>query len=257
MQRYLKSLLLTSTAIFAFSVQSFGQSTLLFETLSAPESGQTNFSTAVNPGQVGKALIQTFTSASAIQSITYRFDVPTSGSALLNAYFTEWNPATNRAVGSSIFSQQVTISGANNPTLSAAGATYNAVDFQFVLNATLTSSSTYAMILLAASATPSPSGFKLLNITDTDPFIYGEAFTRTGITNTSLAAGFAALTSLGGSAASGIGGPPGSDFGFSAISITIVPEPSTAAAAIVAGFLGVMVIRRRLQRTKVQPVTIA
>lgn len=254
MQAKFKNLLLAATAMFAFSVPSFGQSMLTFETITSPESGTTTFQ-SINPLTTGKALIQTFSSASHLQSLTYRFITPTTGSANFNAYFTQWNPLNNRAVtGASVLAQSFTVTGVTNPVTTAGDVIRNIVDFQLILNATLNSELTYAMILLAQPAAASPAGFALLNITDNDPFEYGSAFTRTGINNTSQAASFAGLTTT---TASALGGDFGGDYGFSAISITIVPEPSTAAAALVVGFIGIMVLRRRLQRNKVQPVTIA
>ena len=243
MQRYLKSLLLTSTAIFAFSVQSFGQ-LQSYETISAFTGSITSFT-------AGRALIQTFNSSILIDSLTYRFASASNSFAgtTLNAYFTQWNPTTNQVIGSAILSTSISVpsSASFSPFVAPSLAVYNGFDFTFNLNATTQSDLTYAMILVGTAFSP----IGLLNIDASDAFVYGDGRSRTGISTSSLSAGFTSLSSAG------VTTTPGFDWGFSQISIIAVPEPSTAAAALVAGFVGLMVIRRRLQRTKVQPVTIA
>jgi len=223
------------------------------------------------------ARIQTFNNAVLINSLTYRFVAngggsPT-GSTSLNAYFTQWNPLTNRAVGSAINQQTITVSsginvagtgGATFNNVSSTGistatdalsSSYNYFDLTFSLNATTSPGLTYAMILVGSGT----SALSLINLDGLDTFAYGDALTRT-LTGTNvsgpgnLANGFNALSTQTASLING----GGTDWGFSAISAIIIPEPSEAAAVLVAGFIGLMVLRRRLQqRAKVQPVAVA
>lgn len=254
MKRYLTKLLLTSAAVFSLYGQSFAQPLQTFETVSA-------FTSSITTSSSGRAFIQTFTDASFIQSLTYRFSTLAPGSfagTSFNAYFTQWDPVNGRATGSAFnIGSQSTIQVGDVGNTAQTGFTsftdansnpYRGLDFQFNLNATLQSDLTYAMILVGLGS----SSIGLQNIDTTDAFTFGDSFKRNSGVSTNLVTGFTNLSS-GTSGSTG-----GFDWGFSAIAITIVPEPSTAAAVIVAGFLGVMVIRRRLQqRLKVQPVTVA
>lgn len=249
MQRKFKNLLLAATAIFAFSAPTFGQLQTTFETVS-------EFAGSITSNNTGRAFIQTFNSASALQSVTYRFATLNPGSfagTSFNAYFTRWNPATGQAIGPAISSSTIQVGdvGVTAQTgftnfLDANSSTYRGLDFQFNLNATLQSDLTYAMILVGLNS----SAIGLAVVDNVDAFAFGESLKRNSGVSTNLATGFANLTT--GSSTQVI-----NDWGFSAIAITIVPEPSTAAAALVAGFVGIMVIRRRLQRNKLQPVTVA
>ena len=248
MKRYLKTLLVSSAAIFALSVSSFGQ-LQTYQTVSAFTGSITNIAS-------GREFGQTFTSATFIESITYRFSTTNTGvfaGTTLNAYFTQWDSTNNRAIGPALFSQAITTAnsaGFTNFTDANSGQ-YRGSDFTFTLSLATSPGLTYAMILVGNSAS-NPGSIGLQVIADTDAFAFGDRVARNNGISTDLATGYSNLTTFTGQNVF-----IGEDWGFSNISATIIPEPSTAAAALVAGFLGVMVIRRRLQRTKVQPVLAA
>ncbi len=248
MKRYLKNLLITSAAVLALSVPSFAQLQQTFETTSLFEGTQTGVAS-------GRAFVQTFSSASQLQSVTYRFasNVNNSTATTLNVYFSLWNTTTNKAVGPALVQTTATVTAGNTFTTfqDANLNNYQGFDLQLTLAQTLQSDLTYALILVG-TANGSQVNLTQATAGGGDNFTFGAGALRSSGVPTGLAAGFTNLTST---ATSFIDGT--TDWGFSAISITIVPEPSTAAAALVAGFLGVMVIRRRFQRTKVQPVLAA
>ncbi|MDP1579398.1 MAG: hypothetical protein Q8M02_03915 [Candidatus Didemnitutus sp.] len=247
MKRYLKTFLATPALILALSVPSFAQVQTI-ETASLFEGSATSIAT-------GRAFGQTFTSADQIFSATYRFaSFTTTAAANLNVYFTQWNPNTNTAIGPALLSTTAVVppSGSFSTFFDATSTPYQGYDLLITLNQALQSDLTYALILVGTSSTSMPS-LTQATAAPGDNFQYGTGLVRFSGISTNLATGFTNLTSM---ALSQIN-DPGMDWGFSAISISIVPEPSAAAAALVAGFVGLMVIRRRLQRAKLQPVAVA
>ncbi len=247
MKRYLKTLIATPALILALSVPSFAQVQTI-ETASLFEGSATSIAS-------GRAFGQTFTSADQIFSATYRFASYTATAAAnLNVYFSQWDTNTNRAIGPALLSTTavVPISSSFTTFFDAGASPYQGYDLLITLNQALQSDLTYALILVGTNAGTLPS-LAQATAAPGDNFQYGTGLVRFSGISTNLATGFTNLTSMSLSQINA----PGMDWGFSAISISIVPEPSTAAAALVAGFIGLMVIRRRLQRAKVQPVAVA
>lgn len=214
-----------------------------FETISASSGSVTAFTT-------GKALTQTFSSLTLVQSMTYRFASASpahfSGTTL-NAYFTEWNPTTNTSVGSALLSTSITIP--NYASFADFGGEfdfYRGFDYQFTLNQVTDPSKTYAMVLVGTS----PTTIGLLNIDNADLFAYGSNSYRQGVASFSSLA--TAATTLS----------PGLDWGFSQIAVvtysaTPVPEPQTAAAVLAVMFVAGLVGRRLwLQRRATTPQAI-
>ena len=111
MNRYLKNLLVTSAAFLALSVPSFAQLQQTFETTSLFEGTQSGVAS-------GRAFVQTFSSASQLQSVTYRFasNVNNSTATTLNVYFSQWNTITNKAVGPALIQTTATVTAGNTFT---------------------------------------------------------------------------------------------------------------------------------------------
>lgn len=211
-----------------------------FETLSAYTGSLTSFTT-------NRALVQTFSNVTLVDSMTYRF-ASTSGvfaGTTLNAYFTEWNTTTNTAVGSAFLSTSINVpSSGSFSSFSTGFGDYNGFDYQFTLSQVTDPTKTYAMVLVGTGAT----SIGLLNIDNADSFAYGDNRSRSGITS------FSSLGSAGATST------PGFDWGFSQLAVTPyaapVPEPQTAAAMIAVLFVGGLVGRRMWQRRQgaMQPI---
>lgn len=227
----------------AFAAPAVRAQVQYFETISSFTGSLTSFAN-------GKALIQTFSNVTLVDSMTYRFASTSSsfGGTTLNAYFTEWNPATGNAVGSALLSTVINVPSSGSFTDFTGVSDYKGFDYQITLNSVADPSKTYAMVLVGTATT----SIGLLNIDGSDAFAYGDSLKRnSGVSS------FANLAS-GGSVGTG-----GYDWGFSQIAVTPyagppspVPEPHTAAAIFAGLFVAALVGRRMWQRRQLalQPV---
>jgi hypothetical protein len=206
-----------------------------------------------------QTLTQTFANVTGVESMTYRFvsnSLSTTYETTLEAYFVQWDPVTNRAIDSAIWTPVGTqiIPASNSAGWSLYsdknGEDYKGYDYTLTpsldsLNAGLT----YAMIIRAVSNTgPSPTtriGLQVIsdifNGNPRDSFAFGAAYQLGGVTNEAV--GYSVLNATSSSSISNK-----SDFGFQQLVVTPVPEPATAAAGLGALLVAGLVARRLYQR---------
>ncbi|WP_438481452.1 hypothetical protein [Oleiharenicola lentus] len=216
-----------------------------------------------------QSLTQTFRNVTGVETMTYRFvsnSISTTYATTLEAYFVEWDPSLNRAVGTPIWSpvtlQVIPASNTVGWSLytDRNGEDYLGYDYTLTPSQNaLNSSATYAMILRAVSNTGpgATTRIGLQVISDTyngnprDSFAFGAAYQLGGTS------GYSTLTSSSSSAISN-----NSDFGFQQLVITPVPEPSTAAACFAALFVTGLVgrrlyVKRQQAAAALVPVTVS